>query len=121
MIHRVIIYFLLQDSLRGALGSFLQLFITFGLLLAYGIGPYISFFWFSIVCFVFPIIFLCIFPMFPDSPTFLISVGQRNEAKEALQKLRGMQGQALEKEISLTQVRLLLINYLNIYSRSSVS
>lgn len=92
-----------DDSLRGALGSFLQLFITLGILLAYGIGPYISFFWFSIVCLIFPIIFLFVFPMFPDSPTFLISVGQRDEAKEALRKLRGMQGHALEKEISLTQ------------------
>ncbi|GLV44376.1 uncharacterized protein CBL_10180 [Carabus blaptoides fortunei] len=92
-----------EDSIRGALGSFMQLFITVGLLLAYAIGPYVSFFWFSVICFIIPVVFAIVFTMFPESPAFLIAAGRKPEAKEALRKLRGLQGEALNKEISVIQ------------------
>lgn len=47
-----------EDAVRGSLGSFMQLFITFGLLLSYSIGPYMTVMAFNLACLVVPGIFV---------------------------------------------------------------
>ncbi|KAK2587151.1 hypothetical protein KPH14_002909 [Odynerus spinipes] len=87
-----------EISIRGALGSFLQLFITIGLLYAYVIGPYVTYTVFWIVCSVLPVVFFICFLIMPESPYYLISKGNREEAVAALAKLRSKSEAAVQKE-----------------------
>ncbi|XP_076244658.1 solute carrier family 2, facilitated glucose transporter member 8 [Calliopsis andreniformis] len=87
-----------ETSVRGALGSFLQLFITVGLLYSYAIGPYVSYVAFWIVCAIIPVIFFACFIFMPESPYYLLKIGQREEAVAALAKLRGKSAASVQKE-----------------------
>ncbi|XP_047365216.1 facilitated trehalose transporter Tret1-like [Vespa velutina] len=87
-----------ETSIRGALGSFLQLFITFGLLYSYVIGPYVSYTVFWILCACLPVIFFVLFLLMPESPYYLISKGNREAAVTALAKLRSKSEMAVQQE-----------------------
>lgn len=87
-----------ETSIRGALGSFLQLFITIGLLYSYAIGPFVSYTVFWILCAILPVLFFVCFVMMPESPYFLLSKGRREEAIAALAKLRSKSEGAVQKE-----------------------
>ncbi|EZA57783.1 Facilitated trehalose transporter Tret1 [Ooceraea biroi] len=93
-----------EVSIRGALGSFLQLFITFGLLYSYAIGPFVSYTVFWIVCAILPILFFVCFMMMPESPYFLLAQGRRDEAITSLAKLRSKSEAAVQKEADEIQV-----------------
>lgn len=90
--------------MRGALGSFLQLFITFGLLYGYCIGPYVPYLAFWILCAVLPIIFFISFMTMPESPYYLLKVGKREEAISALARLRSKSPASVQKEADEMQV-----------------
>jgi len=63
-----------ESSIRGALGSYFQLMITFGILLVYilgGVGVKLQ--EISIVCGIIPLIFGVLFFFMPDTPVWLIS------------------------------------------------
>ncbi|EFN60596.1 Solute carrier family 2, facilitated glucose transporter member 8 [Camponotus floridanus] len=87
-----------ETSIRGALGSFLQLFITIGLLYSYAIGPFVSYTVFWILCAILPVLFFVCFVMMPESPYFLLSKGRREEAIATLAKLRSKSEGAVQKE-----------------------
>lgn len=87
-----------ETSVRGALGSFLQLFITIGLLYAYAIGPYVSYVAFWIICACVPVAFFLCFMLMPESPYYLLKSGQREEAIAALAKLRSKSPASVQKE-----------------------
>nr|XP_033328583.1 facilitated trehalose transporter Tret1-2 homolog [Megalopta genalis] len=87
-----------EISVRGALGSFLQLFITIGLLYSYVIGPYVSYTVFWILCAIHPIIFFAAFVTMPESPFFLLKAGKREQAVAALARLRGKSVASVQKE-----------------------
>ncbi|XP_020293165.1 facilitated trehalose transporter Tret1-2 homolog [Pseudomyrmex gracilis] len=87
-----------ETSIRGTLGSFLQLFITIGLLYSYAIGPFVSYEVFCVVCAVLPIVFFVCFIMMPESPYYLIRQGRRSEAITSLSKLRSKSEAAVENE-----------------------
>ncbi|KAK0086477.1 hypothetical protein PV325_003136 [Microctonus aethiopoides] len=89
-----------EISIRGILGSFLQLFITIGLLWSYCIGPYVSYTVLWIACAALPIVFFIIFYPMPESPYFLFANGRKTEAINALAKLRGKSIQGVEIEAS---------------------
>jgi len=95
----------LQVSVRGALGSFLQLFITFGLLYSYAIGPFVSYTVFWIVCAILPVLFFLCFMLMPESPYFLLAQGRRAEAITSLAKLRRKSEAAVQKEADEIQVK----------------
>lgn len=87
-----------EDAVRGALGTFMQLFITFGLLFSYGIGPYTTVAHFNLACVIPALLFLCIFFMYiPESPYFLIAANDKDAAEKSLKKLRS--SEAVEKEL----------------------
>lgn len=88
-----------EDSVRGALGSFMQLFITFGLLFSYGIGPFTTIAHFNFACVIAPILFLVSFLNVPESPYYLIAVGDKTKAENALKKLRSSEN--VEKELEV--------------------
>ncbi|XP_014614373.1 PREDICTED: facilitated trehalose transporter Tret1-2 homolog [Polistes canadensis] len=85
-----------ETSIRGALGSFLQLFITFGLFYSYVIGPFVSYVVFWILCACLPVIFFVVFMLMPESPYYLISKGKKEEAIAALVRLRSTSESAVQ-------------------------
>ncbi|CAK9830995.1 Facilitated trehalose transporter Tret1 [Anthophora retusa] len=87
-----------EISVRGALGSFLQLFVTLGLLYAYSIGPYVSYLVFWIFCGILPFIFFGVFMTMPESPYYLLKIGHREEAVQALARLRSKSPASVQKE-----------------------
>ncbi|XP_076280403.1 facilitated trehalose transporter Tret1 [Lasioglossum baleicum] len=87
-----------EISVRGALGSFLQLFITMGLLYSYAIGPYVSYTVLWILCALVPIAFFGAFVTMPESPFYLLKVGKKQEALAALARLRGKSVSSVQKE-----------------------
>ncbi|XP_012526435.2 facilitated trehalose transporter Tret1-2 homolog [Monomorium pharaonis] len=87
-----------ETSIRGTLGSFLQLFITIGFLYSYAIGPFVSYTVFWILCGILPIIFFVCFMIMPESPYFLLGKGRRDEAITSLAKLRSKSETAVQKE-----------------------
>ncbi|KAH0956782.1 hypothetical protein HN011_009732 [Eciton burchellii] len=93
-----------EISIRGALGSFLQLFITFGLLYTYAIGPFVSYTVFWIACAILPVFFFLCFIVMPESPYFLLTQGRRDEAIASLAKLRSKSKAAVQKEADEIQV-----------------
>ncbi|KAJ8931871.1 hypothetical protein NQ314_015137 [Rhamnusium bicolor] len=94
-----------DDEVRGSLGSFMQLFIVIGLLFSYGLGPYLSIHWFNIILLIPPIAFLVIFLFFiPESPYYLVQVGDRDGAEDALIKLRAKIDEAQQNKSSFFDI-----------------
>ncbi|XP_078047722.1 facilitated trehalose transporter Tret1-2 homolog [Augochlora pura] len=87
-----------EVSVRGTLGSLLQLFITIGLLYSYAIGPYVSYTVFWILCALQPILFFAAFVTMPESPFYLLKAGKRDAALAALARLRGKSISSVQKE-----------------------
>ncbi|KAL1491545.1 hypothetical protein ABEB36_012126 [Hypothenemus hampei] len=78
-----------EDEVRGALGTYLQLFCVIGLLFSFVVGPYISVTLFNAACLLVPSTFLITFFFFiPESPYFLLQIQEDDEAEAALMKLR---------------------------------
>lgn len=61
-----------ETSIRGALGSFFQLFLTVGILLVYVIGAYIDWRILSGLCAIPPLLLLLGMFFIPESPTYLL-------------------------------------------------
>ncbi|XP_077287496.1 facilitated trehalose transporter Tret1-like [Arctopsyche grandis] len=88
-----------ESDIRGALGSFLQMFIVIGFLLTYVIGPYVSYLALSIISMVPGILFMIIFFFMPESPIYLLSKNQRQAAQTSLERLRGKTAQGVQEEL----------------------
>lgn len=89
-----------EDEVRGALGSFMQLFITVGLLFSYCIGPYVSISTFNYICVVTPAIFLVYFTLkIPESPHFLLANNDETGAERSLIQIRCRNKSEVSKEL----------------------
>lgn len=97
-----------QDSVRGAIGSLMQVFVTFGLLFVYSIGPYVPYMWLSIGAAVIPVLFVASFFWMPESPYYLLAVPDKEAAKKSLEWLRGKSGDGVEDELQEMQVSIKL-------------
>ncbi|KAJ8981381.1 hypothetical protein NQ317_002575 [Molorchus minor] len=78
-----------HKTLRGTLGSYFQLMITVGILVAYLAGKFLSSFHFTILCSVFPGAFFILFFFQPESPVYLMKKGLYDQGKLSLIRLRG--------------------------------
>lgn len=78
-----------QKDVRGILGSFLQLFISIGVVFVYVFGAYLKVLWLNVICAVCPIIFGLIFVFMPESPFYLVRNDRIDKAKKSLLWLRG--------------------------------
>ncbi|XP_050436595.1 facilitated trehalose transporter Tret1-2 homolog isoform X1 [Adelges cooleyi] len=79
-----------ESSIRGELGSYIQVKVTLGILYVYCIGPFVSYEGLAILCGIIPVImFFLVLLIAPETPTFLLRKGKRKEAEHSLLLLRG--------------------------------
>lgn len=90
------------NEYRGALGSLMQLCIVLGILYVYAIGPYVSWAALQWACFAIPVIFAGVFFFMPETPTYYLTKGKRDEAIASLQWLRGKSAEGVQKELEDT-------------------
>ncbi|XP_054729327.1 facilitated trehalose transporter Tret1-like [Anastrepha obliqua] len=91
------------DAVRGAIGTLLKLFVVSGNLYAYVIGPYVSYVTLQWCCLAVPIVFGIIFYFMPESPYYLAGKGQKADALNSLQFLRGQSPDILQHEMAVIQ------------------
>lgn len=110
------------DDVRGALGSFMQLFIVskcfffnifylilikhhlkVGVLYVDVIGPYVSYYSLQWACLAVPIAFVSGFFMMPETPAYHIQKGNKDDAIHSLMFLRGMTKESVQDELSVIQ------------------
>ncbi|XP_054731488.1 facilitated trehalose transporter Tret1-like isoform X1 [Anastrepha obliqua] len=91
------------DAVRGATGSLMQLFIVSGILYVYAVGAYVSYMTLQWCCIVIPIIFDVIFYFMPESPYYYAGKGQKSDALNALQFLRGQSPDIVQDEMAIIQ------------------
>jgi MFS family permease len=78
-----------EKEIRGIIGTFLQLLINVGILVAYVAGAFVSVFWLSIICGIIPLVFAAIFFFMPESPVYLVTEKKIPEAVLTYKWLRG--------------------------------
>lgn len=91
------------DDTRGALGSFMQLFIVSGILYVYCIGPFVTFEALQWACLAVPIVFAICFYFMPDSPYYHMGKGNHEEAEKSLMYLRGKSAEGVKEELHAIQ------------------
>ncbi|XP_047115364.1 facilitated trehalose transporter Tret1-like [Schistocerca piceifrons] len=78
-----------EARVRGALGTLFQFMLSAGSLLAFSLGPYLSYEAVAIACAAVPVVFLACFVWMPESPYFFALRGRDEEAERVLRRLRG--------------------------------
>lgn len=78
-----------QAHNRGKFGSAMGVLITLGIIYPFSIGPHLSIPIYSLSCAVPLIVFIIVFAVFmPESPYYLVTVGNIEGADQSLRKLR---------------------------------
>ncbi|XP_018401407.1 PREDICTED: facilitated trehalose transporter Tret1-like [Cyphomyrmex costatus] len=77
-----------DKEIRGTLGSFIKLMVTFGELYAHAIGPFVSYWLLGYSCLVIPVIFFLSFPWMPESPYYLLMKNRQENAMTSLKRLK---------------------------------
>uniref|UniRef100_A0A8D8UHA4 Facilitated trehalose transporter Tret1-2 homolog n=1 Tax=Cacopsylla melanoneura TaxID=428564 RepID=A0A8D8UHA4_9HEMI len=98
-----------EVSIRGALGSYIQLMVVSGILYTYVIGSiYEDYTFICLACLIIPVLNLIIFLIVaPETPVYLLSRKRRKDAEKSLIILRGpdydIQGELdeLQKELDI--------------------
>ncbi|CAK9796011.1 Facilitated trehalose transporter Tret1 [Anthophora plagiata] len=85
-----------DKEIRGSLGSFIKLMVTFGELYAHAIGPFVSYNCLAYSCAIIPVIFFLTFTWMPESPYYLL---MRNNENKAMNSLRCLKRYATEDQL----------------------
>lgn len=85
-----------DKEIRGTLGSFIKLMVTFGELYAHAVGPFVSYNWLAYICLLIPLAFFLSFAWMPESPYFLL---MRNRQDDAMASLKGLKRNASEDQL----------------------
>ncbi|EFA10061.1 facilitated trehalose transporter Tret1 [Tribolium castaneum] len=89
-----------EDANRGMLSVTLGIFWSFGHLIPYVLGPYMSILAFNLTLACVPMLFFVLFvTIAPETPYYLISKNKINKAEESLMKLRGRSRSMVSSEI----------------------
>ncbi|XP_018322522.1 facilitated trehalose transporter Tret1 isoform X2 [Agrilus planipennis] len=80
-----------EVEIRGTLGSYFQLLLTVGILLAYILGSFLHPIPYSIVLAIIPLVFGIVFFTQPETPVYRMKQGKEEEARQSLLRLRGPQ------------------------------
>ncbi|CAH1116857.1 unnamed protein product [Phaedon cochleariae] len=78
-----------QTEIRGTLGTFLQLFITIGILYSNVLGYALPVFIFNIACLIVPLVFGILFFFQPESPVWDLKKGYDEKAQKSFKRFRG--------------------------------
>lgn len=90
-----------SDKNRGALGSFMNLFMAIGFLVMNSVGPYLSYTMVQVVLLAMPCLLIATFSLMPESPFYYVAKYRKGEAVKALEYLRNHPGEeALSREIT---------------------
>lgn len=92
---------------RGTLGTFFQLLLTVGILIAYIGGAYLTSKNLSILCLIIPIVFAVVFFFQPETPVYYV---KKNKDSEALATLRKFRGSDYDCESELKEIKATLQN-----------
>ncbi|XP_066582654.1 facilitated trehalose transporter Tret1-like [Prorops nasuta] len=85
-----------DKEIRGSLGSFIKLMVTFGELYAHAVGPFVSYDWLAYACVLIPIVFFLTFSWMPESPYYLL---MKNRQKAAMKSLRSLKHKPSEEQL----------------------
>lgn len=80
-----------EDKVRGALGVYLDMMLTTGILVVYCLGAALDPLWLSAVCAVTSPVLGLAFLFMPESPTYLLACAKPDKSERALRWLRGKQ------------------------------
>jgi MFS transporter, sugar porter (SP) family len=89
-----------QETVRGTLGSYLTLFTNAGVLFAYIIGSYVSYYTFAYTAIAIPVVYVVGLIWLPETPNYLVNRGKYIEAERSLRWLRGKDDKLVELELS---------------------
>ncbi|CAL7949020.1 unnamed protein product [Xylocopa violacea] len=78
-----------ENDIRGALGSYIQILTTIGILLSYVFGTFVNMRILSIISGIVPLIFFTVFVFMPESPIYYLKKGDVESARKSLTRLRG--------------------------------
>nr|CAD7424469.1 unnamed protein product [Timema monikensis] len=96
---------IVEDDVRGSLGTYVMLFFSIGVLQSYIVGSYASYQVLGFACISLPILFVFLFYWMPESPVYLMSRNRHMESRKALSWLRGNDKQTVDREMEkLTEV-----------------
>ncbi|CAM1307224.1 SLC2A8 (predicted) [Pycnogonum litorale] len=76
-------------SIRGRLGTIIQMFITFGVVCTYTVGTFVPWTWLAFFCTLWPTLMLIMITMAPETPFWLARNGEKDAAIKSIQFLRG--------------------------------
>lgn len=82
---------IVENEIRGTVGSYFQLLLTTGILLSYVLGTFVDMRVLSIISGIIPVIFFGVFMFMPESPVYYLKKGDEDSAKKSLTRLRGIQ------------------------------
>lgn len=80
-----------DKDIRGVLGTFIKLMVTFGELYAHAIGPFVSYGALGYSCLLLSALFFLSFVWMPESPYYLVMRNRRSEAERSLRWLQSLQ------------------------------
>ncbi|RZF36872.1 hypothetical protein LSTR_LSTR004560 [Laodelphax striatellus] len=93
-----------ERKLRAVLASSSEVFLAFGYMMEYAVGPYLSYTWLIVVSSIMPMLTFVLFFFVPESPHFLLQAGNKNKAMKDLRWLRGnVSVTAAKREIAMIQ------------------
>lgn len=75
--------------IRGFLSAMIYLMMLVGMLLVYTVGALAPYMWVPVVGVALTACQVCLFPLMPESPYYLVYVGRVEEAARSLKRLRG--------------------------------
>ncbi|XP_012255571.1 facilitated trehalose transporter Tret1-like [Athalia rosae] len=94
-----------ETSIRGSLGSYVELMLCAGVVISYSLGAFATIYQLSLVCAMIPLIFLVVFYFMPESPIYCLMKNREDLARASLLWLRGP-NYDIEKEINIHKTAL---------------
>ncbi|XP_060522128.1 facilitated trehalose transporter Tret1-like [Cylas formicarius] len=90
-----------QDHNRGKFSCIQGVFVALGFFYSYSAGPYLNVRTFCLSCLLPLQIFLIFFPLFmPESPFYLVKIGDESSARKAIRKLHRKSAQEATQDVS---------------------
>lgn len=94
-----------EDKVRGALGVYLDMMLTTGILVVYCLGAAFDALWLSAICAASSPVLALAFLAMPESPTYLLACGKPEKSERSLRWLRVRRADDTEIQLELARIR----------------